>query len=77
MQGVLKRARINPFGRPFQVLRQSCETEWSEHFPQHAVSAWLGHSEAVSRNHYLMITNDMWKRATETVGDPRLCLRIR
>ena len=49
MHAILKRAGIEPFERCFQVLRQSCETEWSEGFPQHAVSAWLGHSEAVSR----------------------------
>ena len=29
----------------------------------HAVSAWLGHSENVSREHYLMITDDVWDRA--------------
>ncbi len=64
MHAILKRAEIDPFGLCFQVLRQSCETEWSERFPAHAVSAWLGHSENVSREHYLMVTDDMWDRAS-------------
>lgn len=62
---ILKRAGIDPFPRCFQVLRQSCETEWSQRFPQYAVSAWLGHSEKVSREHYLMIPDDLWKSAAE------------
>ena len=28
------------------------------------MSAWLGHSENVSREHYLMVTDDMWDRAS-------------
>ena len=63
MHAILKRAEIEPFPRCFQVLRQSCETEWSDRFPAHAVSTWLGHSEKVSREHYLMVTDDMWERA--------------
>ncbi len=63
MHSILKRAEIEPWDRYFQVLRQSCETEWSERFPQHAVSAWLGHSEAVSREHYLQVTDAMFERA--------------
>ncbi len=31
-------------------------------FPGHAVSVWLGHSEAVSREHYLQIPGDPWDR---------------
>ena len=73
MHAILKRAGIEPFARCFQVLRQSCETEWSERFPQHAVSSWLGHSEAVSREHYLVVTDDMFSRAaglSDSRSDP-------
>jgi hypothetical protein len=59
VQGILKRAEIEWFGRCFPVLRQSCETEWAARFPQHAVSAWLGHSERVSEKHYLMVTDEL------------------
>lgn len=66
---ILRRAGIEPFKRCFQVLRQSCETEWSDQFPQHAVSAWLGHSEQVSRDHYLQVTDEMFDRAIRSVGN--------
>jgi hypothetical protein len=34
--------------------------------PQHAVSQWLGHSERVSKDHYLMVTSEAFKSATTT-----------
>ncbi len=51
----------------FQTLRRSCETHFvSLAHPSHAVSAWLGHSNQVSKDHYLMITSDAFAKATET-----------
>ena len=64
VQGILRRAEIDPFGRCFHVLRQSCETEWAARFPQHTVSAWLGHSERVSEQHYLMVTDELYDLAS-------------
>ncbi len=61
---ILKRAGIEPWEDAFQTLRRSCETEWSQHLPQHAVGAWLGHSEKVSRKHYLQVTDEMFARAS-------------
>ena len=65
---ILKRAEITPFDRPYQVLRQSCETEWAQEFPQHAVSAWLGHSEEVSRKHYLLVPDELFERAAKSAA---------
>ena len=62
---IVARAGLQPFNRPYQVLRQSCETEWAGTFPGHVVAAWLGHSEAVSRKHYLMVTDAEFDRATK------------
>ncbi len=67
---ILKRAGIEPFRRPFQTLRQSCETELAQRFPQHVVSAWMGHSEKVSVDHYLMITTETWERAAGLSSSP-------
>ena len=67
---ITKRAELERFSRCFQVLRQSCETEWSQRFPQHAVSAWLGHSEIVSRDHYLQVTDEMYSKAAAIVVAP-------
>ncbi len=68
LRAILKRAEVTPFDRPYRVLRQSCETEWAQEFPQHAVSAWLGHSESVSRKHYLMVPDELFERAAKSAA---------
>ena len=55
----VKRAGIEPIARVFQSCRQAAETDWARSLPQHAVSAWLGHSVAVSLKHYLTVTDDL------------------
>jgi hypothetical protein len=49
----------------YQTLRASCETEWASKFPQHAVSAWIGHSVDVSAKHYLRITDHLLDMASD------------
>ena len=63
MDAIIRRTKIDPIDRMFQVFRQSCESEWAMTFPQHAVSAWLGHSEAVSRKHYLQVPEELFNCA--------------
>ena len=60
---ILKRAGIIQWPDLFQTLRRSCEIEWATHFPQHAVSRWLGHSMQVSERHYLSVTDDLFEVA--------------
>ena len=55
----VKRAGIEPIARVFQTCRQSRETDWARTHPQHAVSAWLGHSVAVGVKHYLTVTDEL------------------
>ena len=55
----VKRAEVEPIARVFQTCRQSRETDWARTHPQHAVSAWLGHSVSVSIKHYLTVTDDL------------------
>ncbi len=43
-----------PWPRLFQNLRASCETDWVERYPAHAVAKWLGRSPKVAAEHYLM-----------------------
>jgi integrase len=65
----LASAGIRRWADLFQTLRQSCETHLiSLGHPQHAVSQWLGHSERVSKDHYLMVTNEAFKAATATTA---------
>ena len=63
LQVIVRRARIEPWERTFQVLRQSCESEWAAVYPQHVVSQWLGHSESVSRKHYLVVSDHFYELA--------------
>ena len=45
---ILKTAGLEPWEDLFQTLRRSCETQLAMTCPQHAVSAWVGHSQRVS-----------------------------
>jgi len=48
----------------FQTLRRSCETDLARTCPQHAVSAWIGHSMKVSERYYLQLTDDLYDLAS-------------
>ena len=52
MRALARRAGVEEWARAFQTLRSSCEKEWAMHFPQYAVSKWIGHSITVSGKHY-------------------------
>ena len=44
-----------------QSLRASCETDWVERYPAHAVAKWLGHSPRIAQAHYLVTTDAHFK----------------
>jgi len=61
LRAAIQRAGLEVWPDLFQALRRSCETELANRgVPQHAVSAWIGHSEQVSREHYLQVTDDLY-----------------
>jgi integrase len=62
---ILEKASISPWPRPFHNLRSSRQTELMDHYPAHAVQEWIGNSEKVAREHYLQITSDLCRRATQ------------
>ncbi len=64
VEAAIRRAGLERWKRLFQTLRCSCECDWAQHFPQHAVSEWLGHSMAVSEKHYLRATDELFVRAS-------------
>ncbi len=66
LASIVTRAGVPAWNKLYQTLRQSCEIEWAMMFPQHAVSAWLGRSEAVSRKHYLQVPDEIFDRAART-----------
>ena len=51
----IARAGLTPWPRTFQNLRASCETDWVDHCPAHAVAKWLGHSPLIAAQHYLHV----------------------
>ncbi len=69
MHAIIARAGVEPWGDLFQALRQAAETDLARRFPQHAVSAWIGHSMAVSERHYLQLTDDLYGAAAETSAE--------
>ena len=63
LRAAIRRAGLSPVPRVFQSARVSAETDWAAHFPQHAVSKWVGHSVRVSVEHYLCVTDDLFDAA--------------
>lgn len=62
---IVKRASVQPWPKLLQNLRASRETELMRENPAHVVHAWLGHSKEVAEDHYLMVTEEDYERATQ------------
>jgi len=60
---VLTKAGIPVWTKLFQNLRASRETELMRQEPAHLVHAWVGNSEGVAEDHYLMATDEDFERA--------------
>ncbi len=69
-----RRAGVEPWPRTFQTLRQSCVTELRDHFPEHVVAAWCGHSEAVATRYYAMVHDEHYARAAGKVSRIPSCV---
>lgn len=66
---ILKRAGLEPWGKPFQNMRASRETELVERFPLHVAAYWIGNSMATAHRHYLQVTGQHFADAVETAAD--------
>lgn len=66
---IVKRAKVDPWRKPFQNMRSTRETELVETYPIHVVVKWLGNSEAVARRHYLQTTDEHYARAVQRSPD--------
>jgi integrase len=62
---ILAKAGIPVWTRPFHNLRASFETELANRFPLHVACEWTGNSEAVARDHYLQVTPEHIRQATQ------------
>lgn len=65
LQRIIRKAGLKPWPRLFQNLRSTRETELTESFPLHVVTAWIGNSQLVARKHYLQVTDEHFARAAQ------------
>ena len=63
---IIKRAGLQPWGKPFQNCRSTRETELAERFPAHVVCSWLGNSQVVASKHYLQVTSEHFQQAAQS-----------
>ena len=62
---ILARASVAQWPKLFVNLRASRETELMRSEPAHVVHAWLGNSREVAEDHYLMVTDEDFERASK------------
>lgn len=61
---IIKRAGLVAWPRAWHNLRSSRQTELTETFPSHVVTAWLGNSERIAEKHYLQVLDSHFDRAS-------------
>lgn len=71
---IIERAGVTAWPKLWHNLRSSRQTELTEDFPAHVVSAWLGNSERIATQHYLQVLDSHFDKATRqttrTVPEP-------
>lgn len=61
---LLKKAKVKPWPRLFHSMRATRQTELEKEFGLPAACAWLGNTEAVAKESYLLVFEQEWQRAT-------------
>jgi len=64
---IIRAAGLVPWKKVFHNLRASRETELAEFFPIHVVCAWIGNNPTIAAKHYLQVTDDHFKNATDAM----------
>ncbi len=64
LETIIKRAGLVAWPRAWHNLRSSRQTELTETFPSHVVTAWLGNSERIAEKHYLQVLDSHFDRAS-------------
>jgi len=60
---IIGRSGHTPWGKLFQNLRSSRETELVKTYPIHVVSEWIGNTPEVAMDHYLQVVDAYFKAA--------------
>lgn len=67
---IVERANVERWGKLFQNLRASRETDLLDSYPIQTACQWIGNSEAVARKHYLMVKDVHFDRAVGKSAAP-------
>jgi integrase len=70
MLGIIQKAGLTAWPKPFHNMRSSRQTELCEQHPIHVVCAWLGNSPAVAMGHYLQVRDSDYAKAIQTETVP-------
>jgi integrase len=70
LERIIQRAGLKAWPKLFQNLRASCETDLMKvkGFSLHTVLSWMGHTRAVSFEHYAMDLEPDFEKAAKTIG---------
>ena len=66
---IIRRAGFDPWPKPWQNMRSSRETELAESFPVQVCCQWIGNSRPVALEHYLQVTDEHFRQATQPTGE--------
>lgn len=62
-EAIVLKAGLSFWGKPFQNLRSTQETELVGSYPLHVVTSWLGNSPTIASKHYLQTTEAHFEQA--------------
>lgn len=71
MLDILARAEVKPWPRLFHSMRASRQTEIEIEFGLPAACAWLGNTESVAKESYLLVFEEAWQRAAGKTSTPK------
>jgi integrase len=66
---LLRRVGIEPWPKIYHNMRATRQTELEKVYPTYKVCRWLGNSERVANEHYLMVTDDDFRDAATRITD--------
>lgn len=64
---ILKRAGVQKWPKFFQSMRATRATELRKKFPEYMVNSWIGHTQAVAEEHYILDSVQEIEAASEFV----------
>lgn len=67
-QKIITRAGLVPWGKTFQNLRSSCETDLATRFGIHVACAWIGNSTGIAMKHYLQVHDAFFDAAAKSAA---------